>query len=227
MKYKFLILIFVPFVMASIAFAHAPIVSTMSGSDISNAIPINHIEISQVLYKVFDRNNRNNNFLWITFEGTKGQSLYFQPGVPKIEKFKDLKPEVVIVGPGLPKANDLPFEIPTGMGALEFTSTGTPTVFYEPVTDTYSWIYFNQTITLPESGRYYIVSFFPPSGEAGNLFIAVGKIEQFTPQDIINVFNMLPQIRAFYGLTGLPDWMNVAIGISAVGLIFLIAFILR
>jgi hypothetical protein len=163
----------------------------------------------------------------MTFEGKKGQSLYFQPGVPKIDKFRNLKPEVVIVGPGLPKANDLPFEIPSGMGALAFTSTGTPTVFYEPVTDTYSWIYFNQTIFLPESGRYYIVSFFPPSSEAGNLFIAVGKIEQFTPQDIINVFNILPQIRAFYGLTGLPGWMNAVIGISAVGLIFLIAFILR
>ncbi len=223
-KYKFFILMLALFTIASVSFAHAPIVSTMSGSDISNAIPINNIEISQVLYKVLDHNG---SFVWITFEGKKGQSLYFQPGVPKIDKFKDLKPEVVIIGPGLPKVHNLPFEIPSGTGALVFTSNGTPTVFYEPVTDTYSWIYFNKTITLPETGRYYLVSFFPPDGQAGNLFIAVGTIEQFTPQDIVNVFNMLPQIRAFYGLSGLPGWMNAVIGISAVGLIFLIAMILR
>ncbi len=223
-KYKFLILMLALFTIASVSFAHAPIVSTMSGSDISNAIPINNIEISQVLYKVLDHNG---SFVWMTFEGKKGQSLYFQPGVPKIDKFKDLKPEVVIIGPGLPKVHNLPFEIPSGTGALVFTSNGTPTVFYEPVTDTYSWIYFNKTITLPETGRYYLVSFFPPDGQAGNLFIAVGTIEQFTPQDIVNVFNMLPQIRAFYGLSGLPGWMNAVIGISAVGLIFLIAMILR
>lgn len=205
-------------------FAHAPIISNMSGADISNAIPINDIQISQVLYKVFEKDS---SFVWLTFQAKKGENLYFQVGTPKTDKYKELKPAVAIVGPGLPETSSFPFEIPDGMGAILFESSDTPQAFYEPVTDTNSWIHITKTITLPETGKYYIVGYFPPNGQAGNLFIAVGKIERFTWQDIVNVFKILPEIRAFYGLSGLPGWMNVVIGLSLIGLLALFVYFFR
>jgi len=72
---------------------------------------------------------------------------------------------------------------------------------------------------------YYRI--LPPNGQAGNLFIAVGKIERFTWQDIVNVFKILPEIRAFYGLSGLPGWMNVVIGLSLIGLLALFVYFFR
>jgi hypothetical protein len=224
MKIKlFLCLIFVLSV-SLLNFAHAPIISNMSGADISNAIPINDIQISQVLYKVLEKDS---SFVWLTFQAKKGENLYFQVGTPKADKYKELKPAVAIVGPGLPKTNNFPFEIPDGMGALLFESSDTPQAFYEPVTDTNSWIHITKTITLPETGKYYIVGYFPPNGQAGNLFIAVGKIERFTWQDIVNVFKILPEIRAFYGLSGLPGWMNVVVGLSLIGLLALFVYFFR
>uniref|UniRef100_A0A7C4VWS9 Uncharacterized protein n=1 Tax=Fervidobacterium pennivorans TaxID=93466 RepID=A0A7C4VWS9_FERPE len=224
MKIKlFLCLIFVLSV-SLFNFAHAPIISNMSGADISKAIPINDIQISQVLYKVFEKDS---SFVWLTFQAKKGENLYFQVGTPKTDKYKELKPAVAIVGPGLSKTNNLPFQIPHGIGALLFESSDQPQAFYEPVTDTNSWIHITKTITLPETGKYYIVGYFPPNGQAGNLFIAVGKIERFTWQDIVNVFKILPEIRAFYGLSGLPGWMNVVIGLSLIGLLALFVYFFR
>ena len=224
MKIKvFLFLIFVLSV-SLFNFAHAPIISNMSGADISNAIPINDIQISKVLYKVLEKDG---NFVWLIFQAKEGESLYFQVGTPKTDKYKELKPAVAIVGPGLPKTNNLPFQIPHGMGALLFESSDQPQAFYEPVTDTNSWIHITKTITLPETGKYYIVGYFPPNGQAGNLFIAVGKIERFTWQDIVNVFKILPEIRAFYGLSGLPGWMNVVVGLSLIGILALFVYFFR
>jgi len=224
MKIKvFLCLIFVLSV-SLFNFAHAPIISNMSGADISNAIPINDIQISKVLYKVLEKDG---NFVWLIFQAKEGESLYFQVGTPKTDKYKELKPAVAIVGPGLPKTNNLPFQIPHGMGALLFESSDQPQAFYEPVTDTNSWIHITKTITLPETGKYYIVGYFPPNGQAGNLFIAVGKIERFTWQDIVNVFKILPEIRAFYGLSGLPGWMNVVVGLSLIGILALFVYFFR
>jgi len=224
MKIKVFLCVIFLLVISSFILAHAPIVSIMSGANISNAIPINDIQISQVLYKVLEKDS---SFVWLTFQAKKGDSLYFQIGTPKTDKYKELKPAVAIVGPGLPKTNNLPFEIPHGMGALLFESTDQPQAFYEPVTDTNSWIQLTKTIILPETGKYYIVGYFPPNGQAGNLFIAIGKIERFTWQDIVNVFKILPEIRAFYGLSGLPGWMNVLIGLSLIGLLALFVYFFR
>ncbi len=44
-------------VFSVLIFSHAPVVSNMSGADIYNAIPINDIQISQVLYKVLEKDS--------------------------------------------------------------------------------------------------------------------------------------------------------------------------
>ena len=59
--------------------------------------------------------------LWLTFDLNEGQSLYFQLGVPVIERLKDYRPALVLVGPGLPQV-DLPFAVPDGLGAQRFLS---------------------------------------------------------------------------------------------------------
>ncbi|AJC74787.1 hypothetical protein AJ81_06285 [Pseudothermotoga hypogea DSM 11164 = NBRC 106472] len=176
-------------------YSHAPIVSELPGSCISCAIPVKNIAISQVLYKIL---NNDNSFVWLTFEGEKGEVLKLDLGTPKTIRYETMRPIAVLLGPGLPVRSDLPFEVRAELGAIVFEPTGPPRAFYEPFTNTHSWIHLSERIALSETGRYYLVAYFPPNGMAGNLFVAVGTIERFTAQDIANLFRILPEIRAFY-----------------------------
>ncbi|WP_448522678.1 hypothetical protein [Pseudothermotoga sp.] len=189
------VIVFLLILLPLTGYAHAPIVSELPGSCISCAIPVENIQISQVLYKIL---NSDNSFVWLTFEGKKGQVLKLDLGTPKTSKYEAMRPIAVLLGPSLPTRSDLPFEVPTELGAVVFEPSDPPRAFYEPFTRTNSWIHLSERMTLPETGRYYLVAYFPPNGRAGNLFVAVGTIERFSLWDIANLFRILPEIRAFY-----------------------------
>lgn len=195
MKRILYVLLFLMISLPLTGYAHAPIVSEPPGSCISCAIPVKNIAISQVLYKIL---NNENSFVWLTFDGKKGEVLKLDLGTPKTRKYEAMRPIAALLGPGFPVRSDLPFEVPAELGAIVFEPTGPPKAFYEPFTNTHSWIHLSERIVLPETGRYYLVAYFPPNGMAGNLFVAVGTIERFTAQDIANLFRILPEIRAFY-----------------------------
>ena len=106
--------------MPSIAWAHRPILSDGSARDASTALYIADVDLSQVVYHEVTAESPQ---LWLAFDLNAGQSLYFQLGVPVIERLKDYRPALVLIGPGLPQA-DLPFAVPTGLGAERFPSPG-------------------------------------------------------------------------------------------------------
>lgn len=180
---------------AQVALAHLPIFDDGTAVDAEHALVISDIGLSQVVYHEVKEPVQP---LWIAFDAVAGQELYFNPGVPAIERLKDYRPTFALVGPGLPTAT-LPFAVPAGDGAEVYPTTdiAAPEFFHEPFSGTDSWILFEKTVALPETGRYYLVGYVP-SGQPGKFWIAVGKREEFGPDAIATLSQDIAQVRAFH-----------------------------
>ncbi len=73
-------------------------------------------------------------------------------------------------------------------------------VFYEPFTQTSYWGRQNLDLTLPETGRYYLV-IWNPNGERGKYVLDSGKDEVFSPTDIFRFPIWWIETRAYFGQT--------------------------
>lgn len=178
----------------SFAFAHQPIISDGSAVDAARAIKLKDVQVSRVVYhKVTAKAPQ----LWLTFEVDSPQKLRLMLGVPLIERLREYRPTIIILGPGLPSLQ-APFAIPAGTGGLMFDSRSlSPRVFHEPFTNTDSWILCDQNVFLPEKGRYYVVA-CDPRGQRGKLWIGLGQKEAFGLKDILMLPKIISRIRAFH-----------------------------
>jgi hypothetical protein len=192
----------------SIAWAHRPTLSDGSARDASTALYIADVDLSQVVYHEVMAESP---LLWLTFDLNEGQSLYFQLGVPVIDRLQDYRPALALIGPGLPQA-DLPFAVPDGLGAQPFTSeqVAEPRRFDEPFSGTSSWILLTETVSVPATGRYYLVA-YDPAAQSGKLWVALGQREEFAPGDIATLADILPKVRQFHEIdatrAGLPCFL--------------------
>ena len=179
----------------AVAWAHQPTMSDGSAPDASTALLITDVDLSQVVYHEVTAQSPQ---LWLAFDLEEGQSLYFQLGLPVIERLTDYRPALALIGPGLPPA-DLPFAIPDGLGAQLFTSeqVAEPRRFDEPFSGTSSWILLTETIQVPATGRYYLVA-YDPAGQPGKVWVALGQREEFSFSDIAALQEILPQVRQFH-----------------------------
>jgi len=175
-----------------------------------NALVVDDIAVSQVGYHVASPAAPTH---WMTFEAEAGAVLHFETGVPYIARYSDLRPSVALVGPGLPQ-DSLPFAIPEGLGAVVYSSADVaePVVFDERFTGTQSWTYGPYMRVLPETGRYYLVSYLPDLG-AGKFWSVVGKAERFGVSDILTLPQTIVGVRTYheiFPLGGLLFWGMVA-----------------
>jgi len=172
-----------------------------SARDALTALYISDVDLSQVVYNEVTAQSPQ---LWLAFDLEKDQSLYFQLGVPVIDRLKDYRPALALVGPGLPPA-DLPFAIPDGLGAQLFTSeqVSEPRRFDEPFSGTSSWILLTETVPVPATGRYYLVA-YDPAGQPGKLWVALGQREEFSPSGIAALQEILPNVRQFHETGAAP-----------------------
>jgi hypothetical protein len=205
--------------MPSVAWAHRPILSDGSARDASSAHYIADVDLSQVVYHEVTAESPH---LWLTFDLNEGQSLYFQLGVPVIDRLKDYRPALALVGPGLPPAN-LPFAVPDRLGAQDFTSDQVtqPKEFYEPFSGTSSWILLTETVPVPAAGRYYLVA-YDPAGQPGKLWVTLGQREELGLGDIAALQEILPKVRQFHEIgaapAGLPCFLApMAVALTAFG----------
>ena len=155
------------------AFAHKP--SFGSYPDSNTSFEVEDPNISIVVYQEIDCDN---NQLWLSFDGTAGFEVYIQGGIPQIERLKDYKPHIALLAPGLPNDSYLPFETPAGLGAMVFEPEAEPSEFNEPFTQTDSWIWIEEYVTLPEDGPVYLVG-WNEDQSTGKMWIATGTIEDF------------------------------------------------
>ena len=160
----------------ALTFAHKPSFGD-TYTDQELAFEIEDPNISIVLY---DEVTCEDPLLWMSFEATAGFDLYVQGGVPEIERLSDYKPTIAVVAPGFPDAEEtLPFDIPEGLGVVVFAPEEESSDFYEPFTQTSSWIWIEETLTLPEDGTGYVVA-WNDADTTGKIWIAVGTVEDFS-----------------------------------------------
>ncbi len=182
------------------ALAHRLVENDGTHVDAASALVVTEPDISQLILHEVTVGNEE---VWLTFQGTAGGSVYLQLGVPVIDTLSDYHPAVALVGPGLPAAM-LPFDIPNGTGAVTFNAADfVPDFFSEPFTGTESWIYVEETVTLPSDGTYYIVGYHPDQ-TPGKLWVAFGQEEVFGIPDILAYPKTLREVRAFHEVSQEP-----------------------
>jgi hypothetical protein len=177
------------------AFAHRPsaIGGTFDGP--AEAIRVTDPDVSQVVYGDVSVAHPS---LWVAVAVAAATDLYIQLGVPALERLRTFRPQMAIVGPGLPSLA-LPFAVPTGMGGylVVTSSVADGAFFHEPVTDTDSWILAEPTVRLPTAGTYYVVVW--SSGIVdGKAWVAVGQREAFGWKDIVTLRKTINAVRAFH-----------------------------
>jgi hypothetical protein len=175
--------------------AHRPLEDPGNATSASTAVIIKDPDISQVIYHEVKKDSTQ---LWLTFEAKKDYNLYLSIGVPVIERLKTYRPALALIGPGLPDIK-LPFEKPSGLGAAVFytDSVTIPGFFHEPITGTDSWILLEKHVTLPATGRYYVVA-FSPEMEPGKLWVAIGEAERWRFEDMFKLPGISAKVRKFH-----------------------------
>ena len=98
------------------AWAHKPILADGAAGNAAQAVHVEDVDISMVAYH---RSTAKSPRVWIAFDGKKGQQVELQLGVPKLDRFKDIRPAAAVIGPGLPKWKG-GFAVPPGLGGVVF-----------------------------------------------------------------------------------------------------------
>lgn len=175
--------------------AHNLIRADSAPNDWSDPLPIERPDVSQVYYARLEGNRRQ---VWFRFTGKAGDRIWFQVGVPVLERLRGLEPRAALVGPGFPAA-DLAFELPPGTGAVVFAPSGQPREFHEEFTGTSSWIWLEEEYALPYAGTWYVVAFSDTIvSDEDKLWLAIGTKERFGLGDLLRFGSIKRFVRAFH-----------------------------
>ena len=175
--------------------AHRPIFSDRAATDADTAVMIAEPAVSQVIYREITEKAPQ---VWLALDAEAGFELFIQVGVPVLDRLRSFRPAMVVIGPGLPE-KPLLIPVPKGNGAANFATDDVkaPRFFHEHFTGTDSWILRSETVTLPRTGRYYVVA-YTPSGQTGKLWLSVGTKEVFGPADLTEFGEWKKRIREFH-----------------------------
>jgi hypothetical protein len=151
--------------------------------------------VSQVIYReITDKTPQ----VWLVLDAKTGFELFVQIGIPVLDRLKNFRPAVLVIGPGLPE-KPAPIPVAKENGAKNFPTDNVkkPRFFHEHFTGTDSWILRSETVKLPRTGRYYVVAYVP-SGQKGKLWLSVGRKEVFGPSDLAQFGEWKKRIREFH-----------------------------
>ncbi len=118
--------------------------------------------------------------------------------MPQIERLSGDRPAIALLAPGLP-AVEVPFEVPEGLGGLVWYADekAEPDTFFEPFTQTASWVWVEETVTLPEDGAGYLVA-FNPAERTTKLWVAVGTVEDFSEVEVTDFASWNVDVNDFH-----------------------------
>lgn len=136
--------------------------------------------------------------LWMHMDTEGIDEVWVELGVPELERLSDYRPSVAIVAEGLPEA-ELPFELPANMGArvVHTDDVEVPGDFFEPFTQTSSWVLFQDWVEVPEDTDVYLVA-YNPEQITGKLWVAVGKTEDFSDVQVSEFVEWVDKTQAFH-----------------------------
>jgi hypothetical protein len=156
---------------------------------------IENIEQSKAIYAYLENSDDADALLLVVREPVR---IYAKVIIPFCVEYQDFRPSFALIGPGLPDtAAQLPVELNEGEGALlrqDLPSGPTRPSMFEFFSDQ---VYFEGPIldiTVTEPGMYWLW-FWDEAGSVGDYVAIVGKIEEFSVEDIQRSFWNTPEIR--------------------------------
>ncbi len=196
--------------------AHVPTLSDGTATTPETAITFDDIQISRVIYHEITTAAPR---IWLTFTVDEPQALKIRFAIPRIDRFADYRPAFALLGPELP-AISLPFATPNDLGgqAYETGAVSNPEVYDEIFTGTQAWVLWDGTVDLPAAGQYYLVAYHPTDAP-GKLWLAPGRKEVFTADDVATLSDDIAAIRAFHEVG--PDAAPPCFLVALAGLIAL------
>jgi len=146
--------------------------------------------------------------LWFRFEGAYGDRVELQMGVPALDRYRQLRPAIAVLGQDLPPIEEtVPFEIPEGFGGVVYHTAELDIERYEDhLTGTITWRFQKIGHVLQSAGRVYLVGFIPepedpetePVFEEGKFWMTVGHEVNFKLRDLLRTYSNTARIRKFF-----------------------------
>ena len=146
--------------------------------------------------------------LWFRFEGAFGDRVELQMGVPALDRYRQLRPAIAILGQDLPPLEEIvPFEVPEGFGGVVYHAAELDTGRYEDnYTGAVSWRFEKIDHILQSAGRVYMVGFIPlpddpavqPTFEEGKFWMTMGHEVNFKLRDLLSTYSNTAKIRKFF-----------------------------
>ena len=162
-----------------VVLAHAPL-GVGTNEDIANATLISTPEKSFVLYTELHESGEAQYYL---FPLLKGQRLYGSLQVPGPGS---MIPDLVIIGPGIEPAGNMPLfvQVPSGSGAMVIPGKPPGKPAYEPFSPQPIYEVARFNVTVSREGNYYIAIFGTDSGKYS---LAPGFLEEFTAAEWLTI----------------------------------------
>ena len=182
------------FVFTTTVSAHIPYFSSAENSSLNRPFEIKDIQISKVIYQKLKEEQVSS---WIKFEAREGEILNLEIGLPKITQLFSYRPKIILYRAPYVLTNDISKD---NLEPILYISTSDITSvkeFHEPFTKTNSWILYETSTVLPNSGTYFIES-LNANSTSGKLWIAIGKEEKFGAKEIADLPFSIKKVREFH-----------------------------
>ena len=176
------------------AFAHKLIPTDGSNNDVVSALEIPDPVVSWAMYEEL-----SNNVLYYKFDAKKGDKLFANIVIPKLDGLEDFSPSLVFITPSftvnliselkvLDSTESFSFPIPDGYDAIVFDYDGVlpSKEFYEPFGQITYWERQEINLVAPVDGTYYL-AVYDSTENYGKLALAIGYVEDFSAIDFITV----------------------------------------
>ena len=188
------LLLYCIMILPASAFAHKLIPTDGSNNDVVSALEIPDPVVSWAMYEEL-----SNNVLYYKFDAKKGDKLFANIVIPKLDGLEDFAPSLVFIAPTftinlitelkvLDSTESFPFPVPDGYDAIVFDYDGVlpSKEFYEPFGQITYWERQEINLVVPVDGTYYL-AVYDSSGDYGKLALAIGYVEDFSVTDFMTV----------------------------------------
>lgn len=163
------------------------------------------VEDHKISWAAYNQLNEPGEVDYYLFNANKGEEIYFSMVIPVIDRYKNFKPDVALIGSGF-ENNYAEYDINYINSILKLESNENiiivrdhkenPDIFFEPFTRTSYWVRQELSIAAPVTGSYYLAVF---SGEQaqGKYTLAIGRREIWGFKDIIRMPKIWWDTRIF------------------------------
>jgi hypothetical protein len=172
--------------------AHRPIIEDRDTSGYGDPIYVPDSAVSWARYGFL---GSQDDVDYYAFDVTEPQDVSVSILVPVRYVYRDFRPSLAILGPGINSTMPVPFDVPRSTGAHVISMPADSETFYEPFGGVNYWRSPVSHIWLDRPGRYYVVV-FDRMHARGDYVLAIGEKESFPLSDIPGILWTTLRIRA-------------------------------